>query len=345
VLLSITYAISYEGSSLESLAYGALTGLVLGSAVLGIDRFLQNWPARSVITSLAGLIAGCLIGMMGASISQTFFNQFVMPSNSFLNEMAPTAIFLCCSYLGMFIIIRALESAYDLFPFSKNSQMQKRELLLDGSALNDNRTVELATTGLLDHQLVVPRFVLKDLSYLLENGDEAQKAKSRRSFENLRKLESIPSLGLRYEERDFEEITDNNLKLLHLANELEASIFTVEGTRIQNSSHEHVRFISIPTLTSILKPITQTGEFLNIKIQRYGKEPRQGVGYLEDGTMVVVNGGAEFIGETIKSQVLSVKHTASGRMIFCNALEEGMMGSLSQTVADMENTHKNYFAL
>jgi uncharacterized protein YacL len=96
-----------------------------------------------------------------------------------------------------------------------------------------------------------------------------------------------------------------------------------------------------------LKPITQTGEFINIKIQRYGKEPRQGVGYLDDGTMVVINGGAEFIGETIKAQVLSVKHTSSGRMIFCNAAEEGVFSEhqIAQTVADMETSHKNYFAL
>jgi uncharacterized protein YacL len=103
-------------------------------------------------------------------------------------------------------------------------------------------------------------------------------------------------------------------------------------------------------LSNALKPIT--GETLNIKIQRYGKEPRQGVGYLEDGTMVVVNGGAEFIGDTIKAHVLSVKHTASGRMIFCNANEDlslldPTLNSIShaQLASDMENAHKNYFSL
>jgi uncharacterized protein YacL len=85
---------------------------------------------------------------------------------------------------------------------------------------------------------------------------------------------------------------------------------------------EGVRVINLHTLSNALKPLMQAGEHIKIKIQRYGKEPRQGVGYLEDGTMVVVNGGGEYIGEIIDAKVLSVKHTSSGRMIFCNAPDE-----------------------
>src|ERR1044072_7233269 len=106
---------------------------------------------------------------------------------------------------------------------------------------------------------------------------------------------------------------------------MNTNIITSDINRIQQASIEGVRIINIHLLSNALKPLTQAGEFINIKIQRYGKEPRQGVGYLDDGTMVVVNGGAEFIGETIKAQVLSVKHTSSGRMIFCNAAEEGSL--------------------
>jgi uncharacterized protein YacL len=115
---------------------------------------------------------------------------------------------------------------------------------------------------------------------------------------------------------------------------------------------EGIKIINIHMLSNALKPLTQSGEFLSIKIQRYGKEPRQGVGYLEDGTMVVVNGGAEYIGETIKCQVLSVKHTSSGRMIFCNAPDMPLtpMGNdkndlISREFAAPDTSHKNYFAI
>ena len=88
------------------------------------------------------------------------------------------------------------------------------------------------------------------------------------------------------------------------------------------ASIEGIRIINIHSLSNALKPLMQAGEFIKIKMQRYGKEPRQGVGYLDDGTMVVVNGGGNYIGETIDAKVLSVKHTTSGRMIFCNAIDE-----------------------
>jgi uncharacterized protein YacL len=99
-------------------------------------------------------------------------------------------------------------------------------------------------------------------------------------------------------------------------------LITADISRIQMASIEGIRVINIHTLSNALKPLMQAGEFIKIKVQRYGKEPRQGVGYLEDGTMVVVNGGGNYIGETIDAKVLSVKHTTSGRMIFCNAIDE-----------------------
>lgn len=135
-------------------------------------------------------------------------------------------------------------------------------------------------------------------------------------------------------------------KLIRLARLQDANIMTADINRVQQAMIDGIRIINLHLLANALKPITQTGEFLHIKIQRYGKEPRQGVGYLEDGTMVVVNGGAEFIGETIKTQVLSVKHTSSGRMIFCNAMDESLgLEEPPLTPQDAESSHKNYFAL
>jgi uncharacterized protein YacL len=108
-------------------------------------------------------------------------------------------------------------------------------------------------------------------------------------------------------------------KIIRLGRLLDANILTADAGKIQSSAVEGVRLINLHALSNALKPLMQTGEQIRVKIQRYGKEPRQGVGYLEDGTMVVVNGGGSYIGETIDAIVLSVKHTSSGRIIFCNA--------------------------
>jgi len=173
------------------------------------------------------------------------------------------------------------------------------------------------------------------------------KAKARRSLDLIKKLEGLPSLDLRYVDTDFPEIKEPMTKLIRLARFMDTHIITSDINRIQQASIEGVRIINIHMLSNALKPITQAGESITIKIQRYGKEARQGVGYLEDGTMVVVNGGAEFIGETVKAYVLSVKHTSSGRMIFCNAAEEGCLMSehdFPSSPQDLE-AHKNFLAL
>jgi uncharacterized protein YacL len=189
--------------------------------------------------------------------------------------------------------------------------------------LSDARIIDLAATGLLDHQLILPRFLVKELYLQAETGDELSKSKARRCLETVKKLEAIPNLELRINETDFQDVKEPFNKQLRLARLLDASLLTADISRIQMASIEGIRIINIHALSHALKPFMQTGESIKIKIQRYGKEPRQGVGYLEDGTMVVVNGGGDYIGETIDTQVLSVKHTSSGRMIFCNALEEG----------------------
>src|SRR3989338_9826200 len=132
----------------------------------------------------------------------------------------------------------------------------------------------------------------------------------------------MPDLHMRSNDTDFPETKDIMGKLIRLARLFDANILTADISRIQMANIEGVRIINLHNLSNALKPLMQAGEHIKIKIQRYGKEPRQGVGYLDDGTMVVVNGGGQYIRQTIDAQVLSVKHTTSGRVIFCNAADE-----------------------
>ena len=129
-------------------------------------------------------------------------------------------------------------------------------------------------------------------------------------------------MNLRFNDTNFPEMKDSFSKLARLARLLDSNILTADVSQIQVPVIEGIKIINIHALTNALKPLMQAGESMQIKIQRYGKEPNQGVGYLEDGTMVVVNGGGDFIGENIDVHVLSMKHTSSGRMIFCNAVDD-----------------------
>lgn len=339
------------GLNTANLLIGILGGISFTLLLAGLESFFKQLNLRSFNVAILGLFVGYL---MGQAITLVFdaaidVNELVVSSNGF--ALVHTLTYLLCAYLGLMMTARASEEFYISLPFVKFKPIshKKKDILLEASALTDSRIIDLASTGLLNHHLLLPRFILKDLYSLAENPDESIKSKARRCLEVVKKLESLPNLDLRYVDTDFPDVKDPMAKLIRLARFMDANIMTSDINRIQQASHEGVCIINIHMLSNALKPITQTGEFINIKIQRYGKEPRQGVGYLEDGTMVVVNGGAEYIGETIKAQVLSVKHTTSGRMIFCNTSEENLLADqeMAHNGADEDHQqpHKSFFSV
>ena len=169
--------------------------------------------------------------------------------------------------------------------------------------------------------MIIPRFLLNELHEQEKDHDEDIKNKARHALSTLHKLETLDQLNLQYHDLDFPEEKEITNKISRLGRLLDADVLTADSCGLQDAAIAGVRLINLHHLSNALKPLMQRGEFLNIKVQRGGKEERQGVGYLEDGTMVVINGGGDYIGETVKSRVLSVKHSSTGRMIFCNVAE------------------------
>lgn len=348
IIFSITFTTQYFEGGFQwiNLAVGLLGGCVLTGILNGLGLIFKRFDLRAFNTAILGLFFGFL---MGQAILMTF--DSIVGSYGMTSDFMPLrfGVFLVSTYLGLMLTDRATEEIRLCLPFIEFKQMgqKKKDILVDLSILTDPRIIDLASTGLLDQHLIFPRYAVKELYTQAEGTDEAVKAKARRSLEMLKKLEALPSLDFRYVDTDFPEIKDPMTKLIRLARILDTHIITSDMNRIQQSSFEGVRIINIHMLSNALKPITQAGESISIKIQRYGKEARQGVGYLEDGTMVVVNGGAEFIGETIKAYVLSVKHTSSGRMIFCNAAEEGCLltDHIFPSTAQTTDAHKDLMTL
>jgi uncharacterized protein YacL len=332
IVLSIffmtTYMISVPSGSLSlNILIGIGLGAVFGLVLIGFDTWFRRFNLRAFNIAIIGIFIGYLMGqalvlVFDSILEISSISVALLPQ---MLEIIKLGLFLFGIYLGTIMTLRAADEFYVSIPFVKLTPTveKKKDLLIDLSVLSDARIIDLAASGLLDHQLVIPRFIVKELYAQAELGDEGSKAKARRALDVLKKLEAIATLALRYNDTDFPDIRDLTTKLVRLARLLDANILSADLNRIQTASIEGVRIINIHALSNALKPLTQGGEMIKIKIQRYGKEPRQGVGYLEDGTMVVVNGGGSYIGETIEAQVLSVKHTTSGRLIFCNALETG----------------------
>ncbi len=351
LLFSSAYAVSAMpgGFSPLSVGIGIAIGLVIFGFLLGLERLLRNFELRAFNIAMIGLFFGYLMGQALVLILSAIFTLGQLEPAPELFSLLRVIIFLFSGYLGMMMTYRAAEELHLSIPFVKfqAATQKKKDFIVDQSALLDTRLIDLAASGLIDNHLVVPRFLLKEFYVNLESLDDSLKARARRGLEVLKKLEGIQSLGLRYVETDFPEIQDLDQKVTRLSRMLNANIITGDQNRIKQStieSTEGVRLVNINSLANSLKPLSQSGETLEIKIQRYGKEPGQGVGYLEDGTMVVVNGGAGYINKTIKTHVLSVKHTSSGRMIFCNALE-GEYEEAEEEAVKSRNPTRSYFAL
>ncbi|MFQ5729511.1 MAG: PIN/TRAM domain-containing protein [Waddliaceae bacterium] len=328
---------------------GIASGLVFSLILLGSEYLFRQVSLKSLNTTTLGLFFGFLLGQATLLIFSGVLNAASLTLWPETMSLINAGILLFCVYFGVTFTVRAAEEVYVSLPFIKlKPTIQKsKDLILDNSILGDSRIIDLASSGLLDNRTILPRFILKEIYDQAESHNESVKAKARRALEVVKKLESIANLDLRIVETDFPEIKETSGKLVRLARIMNANIFTADMSLIEQSSVEGVCIINIHSLSKALKPLTHSGEFINIKVQRYGKEARQGVGYLDDGTMVVINGGAEYIGEVIKAQVLSVKHTSSGRMIFCNSMDEMTPHTqeMEESLSSMESPPKNYFAL
>ncbi len=332
---------SPTGASHTNALVGIIIGLLFGSLLIGFDMMFKRFNLRSFNIAVIGIFIGYLMGqalvlVFDAVLEISRISVILQPQTL---EIVKIALFLFGTYLGTIMTLRASDELYVSIPFVKFAQaaQKKKDLIIDSSVLSDARIIDVAATGVLDHQLIIPRFVIKELYAQSEIGDEITKSKARRSLEVIKKLETIPGLEVRFSDTDFPDVKEIQGKLIRLARLLDGNILTADITRVQMASIEGVRIINIHALSNSLKPLMQAGEFIKIKVQRYGKEPRQGVGYLDDGTMVVINGGGNFIGELIDAKVLSVKHTSSGRMIFCNAVdEEGIAHEFEEEPTDEE---------
>lgn len=323
VLFSINFASHYFIGSfnLTSITLGILSGSLLTAILISIDLLSKRFNLKAFNIALLGIFVGYLMGL-GFLLTL----EGILGVSTSLEKFIPLRflVFLFSTYLGMILTARAAQEIHLNIPFMQLQPLfpKQKRMLIDSGLLQDARIIDLAMTGILDSQLLITRFTVKELSMQAESSEESLKAKARKSLETLKKLESLPHLDLKYIDNDIPTVKDSFSKLLKVARFLETSILSSDASRLQQSPIEGVRIIDLNTIYYALKPGTQRGETIKIKVLRHGREPKQGIGYLEDGTMVVVNGGADFLDKTITAHVISDIQTSSGKMIFCNATVE-----------------------
>ena len=310
------YAVSQlQPELIENKAAGVLIGFGLGGFLIAIDEMIKGFSLRAFSAATFGLFLGTAVAWM-IDHSQLF--EFAAKETRWLIRLA---MFLGFGYIGMILAMRSnKEDFYLIIPFVRFSSQNKPEnlLLLDTSAIIDGRVVDLIESNFLEGIVVVPRFVLKELQHIADSNDPVKRTRGRRGLDTLSRLQRNPRNEVKIHEADFPEEAEVDAKLVRLARMLEAKLFTTDYNLGKIAELQSVRCINIHQLAASLKTSLVPGETMRLRIVREGKDKGQGVGYLNDGTMVVVNRGHGLIGQEVEVQVVSSLQTGAGVIVFAD---------------------------
>ena len=207
-------------------------------------------------------------------------------------------------------------------PTRKTESSQSSYKILDTSVIIDGRIADICKTQFVEGTLIVPRFVLRELQHIADSLDVLRRNKGRRGLDKLRELQENPDVDVQIIDEDYPEIKEVDAKLVQLAKDLKARIITNDFNLNKVAELQGVTVLNINDLANALKPIVLPGETMTVKVIKEGKEFNQGVAYLDDGTMVVVENGRKYVGQTVQVEVTTTLQTAAGRMIFTRVNEE-----------------------
>ncbi|MGX6995856.1 PIN/TRAM domain-containing protein [Pediococcus acidilactici] len=289
-----------------------------------IEKALIDTSPLYLITGSIGTVLGLVIAIL---ISTLFYRSHVF----FVNTVIPLILMLMLGYLGYRLGTTRFNEWKKLFQTRKrdgNNQVLDRRAgenyhhykILDTNILIDGRIYDLVKTGLLEGTLLVPNFVLYELQYIADSADSIKRVRGRRGLDFLNKLQSEKIMPIEMYEGDYEEIEEVDSKLIQLAKDKDAVIVTNDYNLNKVSQFQNVQVLNINELANALKPRVIPGESMSVHVVKNGTERQQGVAYLDDGTMVVVEDGKFYIGKTIEVIVTSAIQTDAGRMIFAKPM-------------------------
>jgi uncharacterized protein YacL len=280
--------------------------------------------SRKSLSAMSGLFFGLLVGLViayGLSLIIDLFAEAVVRGvdQTALGAVKLLVGLICC-YFAVSFVLQTKDDIRFVIPYVEFARQTKgsRPLLLDTSVIVDGRIADICDTRIFDAELIVPRFVLQELQLIADSPDKLKRNRGRRGLDMLNKLQAtatvdIKILDVRMEQEDGDSVDQ---KLLSLARKMDGRVITNDYNLNKIAQLRGVEVININDLANALKPVFLPGETMSVKIIKPGEEPGQGVGYLEDGTMVVAEGARDKIGDVVTITVTSVLQTSAGRMIF-----------------------------
>jgi len=318
------------------LALAAYSGLVLGSA-LGIS---SPWPllaAGGVAVGLLALLvelgirrvpmARIFVGALGGLSGLVLALALGPLTSALLPRGGPAALGLLALLLGYLGVTLALsreeeleEITAKLFPRSAGRKDSYK--VLDTSVIIDGRVADVCETGFLEGTLIVPQFVLRELQQIADSSDNLKRNRGKRGFDVLQRIQRIPKVNVQIHDLDFPQLREVDRKLIEVAKVLGGKVVTNDYNLNKVAELSGVPVLNINELAQSLKPVVLPGEAMHVHVLKEGKEHGQGVAYLDDGTMVVVDHGKRYLGQSVEVMVTSVLQTTAGRMIFTRPKDE-----------------------
>jgi uncharacterized protein YacL len=299
---------------------GAVAGLVFAFAVIFFETRLQRISLRRLI----GATSGSILGLLCAYLTSLIFTHTTMPEST--RSFFSLAVFLVMAYFGMVLGANKgdmlnLQAFGGVFGSEKSTGHSMK--LLDTSVIIDGRVGDIAEALFLDGTIIIPHFVLRELQLVADSADPLKRQRGRRGLEVLQRIQKMPHLEVQIAEDDFQHIPDVDMKLIELAKRYSAKVVTNDFNLNKVATLQGIEIMNVNLLANALKPVVLPGEIMRVFILREGKEYNQGVAYLDDGTMVVVDGARKMINKTVDISVTSVHQTTAGKMIFGRYDERG----------------------
>ena len=293
---------------------GALLWRLIHRGLSRVDEALAKASGAEVVVAIGGVLVGVAIATLVS---------FALADIPYVGPYLPLPIYLLAGYFTAYVaakkhieILRLLgvRGAFDVLPGITPAKV------LDSSAIIDGRILDIVKTGFVEGELLVPRFVVEELQRLADSADPEKRVRGRRGLDFVRRLQNT-SGAVRIDDTDYADIDAVDPKLVRFAGEIGGQLLTTDYTLDKVAEIQGVKVLNVNDLANSVKPAVLPGEIIEVKIQREGREQDQGVGYLDDGTMIVVEAGAGLVGSRVKAEVTSVLQSPSGKMIFSRVVD------------------------
>ena len=325
--------VAYAAAILHPLAFGTGANVVFALLLAGLVVLCEARLRETAVTRVIGALLGCAVGLLIArAVAAGLF--WVDPADrrvAFLDSF----VLITLPYLGLVLGAKHgewLEPAR-LVALFRAAGPERRYKILDTSVIIDGRIADVCETGFVDGTIVIPQFVLKELQFVADSSDALKRNRGRRGLDILQKIKKMSGIEVMISDADFSGVHEVDLKLIELARTLKGKIVTNDFNLNKVAQLRGVDVLNVNDLANSLKPVVLPGEIMKVFVLKEGKEYNQGVAYLDDGTMVVVDNARKMISRTIDIVVTSVLQTTAGKMIFGRYIELGMAAAAAPVPA------------